>query len=404
AAACSPRRGSLGSYEAARAGAADADVEVLRQQQQVLLCLLGQASADPAALHKLYQELLRHGAAAKEALPGPGERVVPDRRGRELWRAPLSPGPPSRFEQDFERMELLGRGAFGEVWRCRHRLDGHEYAVKMVQFRSRASDGDRLRQRVAREVEVQASLAHPGIVRYHTSWVEGHWVYNQEPRAHDSRARHAVEAVSGDGSAALSLPEESEESGVVFGEASSAGTIECEPLPPVEIVPACGEPEFHATLYIQSELCSKDTLHSWIAQRNAAFASGQLTEEQREQWNRKACGIFAQVVDAVAHLHAQSCVHRDIKPANILFARDGRARVADFGLAKDSSHELGSWGVLPEGRASGWTASLPRTRAVGTPAYASPEQLAGAAAGSAGDVYSLGVILAELLCPVQTQM
>jgi serine/threonine protein kinase len=392
---------------AAHAGAADADVEVLRQQQQVLLCLLGQASADPAALHKLYQELLRHGVIAKEALPAPGETAVPDRDAGAAappGGAALAPGPPSRFEQDFERLELLGRGAFGEVWRCRHRLDGHEYAVKMVQFRSRAADGDRLRQRVAREVEVQASLAHPGIVRYHTSWVEGHWVYNQETRTHDSRPKHVIEAVSGGSSAAASFLEESGGSGVTFGEASSAGTVELEPLPPAEIVPALGEPEFRATLYIQSELCSKDTLQSWIAQRNAAFASGQLTEEQREQWNREACGIFAQVVDAVAHLHTQSCVHRDIKPSNILFARDGRVRVADFGLAKDSSGELGSWGALPEGRPSGLTASLPGTRGVGTPAYASPEQLAGAAAGSAGDVYSLGVMLAELLCPVQTQM
>ncbi|CAK0837253.1 unnamed protein product [Prorocentrum cordatum] len=384
--------GSLGGHEVAHAGAAAADVE---------------ASADPAALHELYQKFLRHGAIAGEALSAPGDRVVPERgagAAAPTGGAPLVPGPPSRFEQDFERLELLGRGAFGEVWRCRHRLDGHEYAVKMVQFRSRASDGDRLRQRVAREVEVQASLAHPGIVRYHTSWVEGHWACSEGPRAHGSRPRHVVEAVGGASSASPSFREESEESGVVFGEASSAGTVELEPLPPVEIVPACGEPEFCATLYIQSELCSKDTLHSWIAQRNAAFASGQLTEEQREQWQRQACRIFAQVADAVAHLHAQACVHRDLKPANILFGRDGGARVADFGLARGSSRELGGRAALSAGRAAGRAGALPRTRAVGTPAYASPEQLAGMAARPAGDVYSLGVVLAELLCPVQTQM
>lgn len=94
-----------------------------------------------------------------------------------------------------------------------------------------------------------------------------------------------------------------------------------------------------------------------------------------------AVSLVAQVADALHFAHEQGVVHRDVKPANILCDGD-RAKVADFGIAKAAA-----------------TADLTRPGAVvGTLAYVSPEQVAGGAVDRRSDVFSLGVVLYELLC------
>lgn len=98
--------------------------------------------------------------------------------------------------------------------------------------------------------------------------------------------------------------------------------------------------------------------------------------------------LFAQVLDAVQAAHARLIVHRDLKPANILVTSEGTVKLLDFGIAK----------LLDDG-GSGESTELTRlTGRAATPDYAAPEQLAGAAVTTATDVYSLAVILQELLC------
>jgi tetratricopeptide (TPR) repeat protein len=101
---------------------------------------------------------------------------------------------------------------------------------------------------------------------------------------------------------------------------------------------------------------------------------------------RERLRLFVQVAKAVAYAHGRLVVHRDIKPSNVLVTADGRAQLLDFGVAKLLS-EAG-----PD--ALGLTQEQGR---VMTPQYASPEQLAGAAVTVQSDVYSLGVLLYELL-------
>ncbi len=96
----------------------------------------------------------------------------------------------------------------------------------------------------------------------------------------------------------------------------------------------------------------------------------------------QALEVITQICDALQYAHGQGVIHRDIKPANVLINLDGRAKLADFGLARPTSDESGG---------------LTRSHIVmGTPDYMAPEQMAGTADHRA-DLYALGVMLYEML-------
>jgi serine/threonine protein kinase len=97
--------------------------------------------------------------------------------------------------------------------------------------------------------------------------------------------------------------------------------------------------------------------------------------------------VAADVLGALAAAHDLGLVHRDIKPANILLTPDGRAKVADFGIAKTYRDDDDT-----DGRDLTATGLI-----LGTVAYLSPEQIAGAAASPQADIYALGVVLYEAL-------
>lgn len=129
-------------------------------------------------------------------------------------------------------------------------------------------------------------------------------------------------------------------------------------------------------VFLTMEFLEGETLSSYLQREGA------LTE-------RRAFPLIRQMVAGLAAAHEQGVIHRDFKPGNVMIVpRPGaphRAVITDFGMARTSSDQRRT------------TVTAASTAGFGTPAYMSPEQIAGEAAGPAADVYALGVVLYEML-------
>ena len=190
------------------------------------------------------------------------------------------------------------------------------------------------RERFRREAQAIAKLAHPGIVPVYLVGEEGGLPYFAMELVHGCTLDEALRAVAGLAPEALS----GDELARLVARAANARTS----LPPAE----------------------------------------QASAFQGVSWVEACVGIVRQVADALEHAHSHGIVHRDVKPSNIALATDGRARLLDFGLTSraDSGRMTRSGSQ------------------VGTILYMPPEQMRDRARPDArADVYSLGVVLYELL-------
>lgn len=259
----------------------------------------------------------------------------------------------SRYKNEFVTLEHLGEGSYGLIDKVYHKLDGKIYAIKKIPL-SPNMDKDIFKSKLD-EIRVLAKMNHSNILRYHSSWME---YYSWE------------ECFEGD---------------------SSNSITELEGL--------------YLTIFLQTEICDSN-LREWLISRN----------KTKKLDIDISLYIIKQILDGLSYLHKMNLIHRDIKPENILLVQpkindaykylltNGETiadskynfliKIADFGLAKSQMIEEKTIEILGE-------VKIKNTEGIGTRLYASPEQLKTTEYNYKSDIYSLGLIIAELFTIIE---
>jgi serine/threonine protein kinase len=311
---------------------------------------------------------------------------------------------PPRCVGPWEILSVIGRGGIGTVYRGRHLGSGLRAAVKLL-GPAPAMDPTSAR-RLAREFETLRLLEHPNVVRVYDAGVaEGYsWLAMELVEGLDLRtflSPLAGEPILELGTVARLADGAPGPAGPVFDveawmrEPVTGGQLlaAAPPLGDVEAIRAFAdlmeEPEtdpgqagpWHTSPGAAAALRDPDLADGEEPEPDPPSAAMALQLNRPERMARLRA-VLAEVLGALDFVHSRGFVHRDIKPSNIMVDDARHARIMDFGLVKQLADD---------------TALTLNGRVVGTYRYMAPEQAAGQAVDARSDLWSLGVILYELL-------
>ncbi|XP_076633537.1 eukaryotic translation initiation factor 2 alpha kinase Gcn2 isoform X1 [Colletes latitarsis] len=350
----------------------------------------------------------------------------------------------SRITNEFEVLEWLGKGAFGDVLKVKNKLDGGIYAIKRIELNPK---NKQLNRKITREVKLLSRMNHENVVRYYNSWIESATITEEMGEEHitptvkkrqdlfnhlitddiekltpplqevewnvsyKSRTNTTLPPDSDEDNSDASSDTDSDEDcaflmrnlltfdssdGIEFERDSNwqepeSSTKEDDTEDTCLSKETTREIQF---MYIQMEFCEKSTLRT-------AIDAG-LYNDQERVWR-----LFREIVEGLAHIHQQGMIHRDLKPVNIFLDSNDHVKIGDFGLAttnilpsfvqtietdKDSQ-------VFEKGISFGTEEVGSLTGQVGTALYVAPElttKAAKAIYNQKVDIYSLGIILFEM--------
>jgi serine/threonine protein kinase len=313
-------------------------------------------------------------------------------------------------------VETLGSGGIGTVYRALDSRTNDPVALKLLS--GGPSMDSRAAKRMVREFETLVDLSHPNVVKVYDTGVHQNSPYlvmeliegltlreyltlqGREARSPTSSAssfsaphRRADSSSQGDavsrsrelgsgdaGSLLFDLSAFAEEApsddigAMRFGTSGSAAVL------PVPMEPWLGSDSDELDLMDFDQPYADVTAPQTGPVKRETAA--RLEELNRPERVGRLKDTLLQVCEALAYIHAHGLVHRDLKPSNIMVDEDRQVRLMDFGLAKFLADDTG---MTMDGRV------------VGTFRYMAPEQILGEPLDGRSDLYSLGVILYELM-------
>ncbi|KAI7849877.1 kinase-like domain-containing protein [Circinella umbellata] len=292
----------------------------------------------------------------------------------------------SRYKSDFEEIEFLGKGGFGEVVKARNRLDGRLYAIKKIRLDPRDSEDLR---KILREVQTLSSLHHQYVVRYYATWFEdadgssSRYTddddgYSEDDSESDydedededvsvlqkrydflsldhsksrsySAMKFAVDDVDDDDNSTVNTVDYSyddktgsDEDYINFGydeaESSTMSTQKTQQKSS-STAQKSASTKRKASGHPAGSVSSNDTGKSYTRTR-VLYIQMEYCEKKTlrdviddgvnedEAWR-----LFRQILEGLVHIHSQGMIHRDLKPSNIFLDSNNDVKIGDFGLA-----------------------------------------------------------------------
>jgi serine/threonine-protein kinase len=154
----------------------------------------------------------------------------------------------------------------------------------------------------------------------------------------------------------------------------------------------------HPNIVILLDYVKSDAQMYLVLEYIAGFSLAELLAKKPKLRPELVAAIGAQVAEGLAHAHARGIVHRDIKPANVILSRQGEVKIVDFSIAHRERLPSADEPMPAFDNETPARGTQQPSTTFGTPAYMAPEQLLGETVDARSDIFSLGVVLYQLLC------
>lgn len=258
-----------------------------------------------------------------------------------------------RYNNDYKEIKRLGTGGFGTVYLSHYYLDNQEYAIKKIILHDKSLHE---LQKIVSEIEIISKLNHPNVIRYFYSWIEP-FVYKRTLGF--NLLTHEGCSLTRSGSDSLIYSSNKRD----ISSNKQLVTFKKEMMNNINN-------QTKYVFYIKMELCQKGTLEDYLEVRTSINY-------------QEVFIIINQLINGIKYLHQQSIIHRDLKPSNIFVNQNNILKIGDFGLS-----------IVD-------TDIRPITEYEGSELYLDNYHNE---SHKFSDIYSLGVIIIELLYNFTTSM